>query len=1031
MHQRLFVGFALFCLAWLSVPAVDAEEIAIAEGDLRCVWKQGELSFGKRSAERPFLSGVQLGPDAAGATCRAERTIDPVWGQGQSLVIDDATGDRSLVLLFDSLPFVVVKRVIVNRGQQERTVVKDATLQGTVDVDLPPDALQTISTAGLLGADDHPGGYSFMAIGDPLSRRGVVCGWLTHARGTGIVFSDVLEGAAALRARIDYGDLRVGAGREVETETLLVGRFDDVRIGLEQYADAIASQLQICLPPQPSVYCTWYHGGASDAEQIARNTDFVQQRMVPYGFHVMQIDDRWQAGESKNGPRKDFSRVLPEGPYPDGMAGTATYIAAQGLVPGIWFMPFAGTWNDPYWADKQDLFYREGRSADNYIAETNGGQRPDYPPGEAPYVVRWGGTCLDMTNPKTQDYLRSIVNRIAKEWGYRYFKMDGLWTATGTRLQYVNSAYQDDDLGLPTRFNPALTPIEAYRRGLDIVRETAGQDVFLLGCCANQNMRSFGPAFGKVDAMRVGPDNGATPQGLVRGPLFSTRVFFLNKRVWYNDPDPVYVRESFPLHMAQTSVSWTALTGSLHSSSYSYYELPPERLDILCRSLPAHGLKTVRPVDYLEHDPARIWLLTDDRQGVRRDVIGLFNWDIGNSARIEYPLDRIGLDASKTYAGFDYWNNQYVPPLRDTLAADLLPGGCKIIALRPVCDHPQVLSTSRHVTQGIVDLSGERWDANAGTLSGHSQIVGGDDYELRVIVPTGENSWLIREASVSGDATVHCDQQGPAIRVRIGCPHSGGAAWTLHFERGPVAAREPAPVSGLRAAVDLDRVTVSWQPQNAYGYRVLRNGAVLAEQAETGYTDAQPPFGQSCTYAVQTKGWDGQWSTPATVVVEMPDELALPAVPPKPDVSCTELKPLKSATGFGTFGINRSCVGKPLALEGVVYADGLGVHAPSTVVYRIPQGATRFVATVGIDDEKRTDERSSIVFRVVGDVAEMGEEPEVLARSPVLRNNGHRVWHFDVGLHQRLREIQLVVEDAGDGRAADHADWVNAGFVME
>jgi len=45
-----------------------------------------------------------------------------------------------------------------------------------------------------------------------------------------------------------------------------------------------------------------------------------------------------------------------------------------------------------------------------------------------------------------------------------------------------------------------------------------------------------------------------------------------------------------------------------------------------------------------------------------------------------------------------------------------------------------------------------------------------------------------------------------------------------------------------------------------------------------------------------------------------------------------------------------------------------------------------------------------------------------------LRNTGRRVWHFDVPLDPRFRDIQLIVEDAGDGIAADHADWVNVGF---
>ena len=56
--------------------------------------------------------------------------------------------------------------------------------------------------------------------------------------------------------------------------------------------------------------------------------------------------------------------------------------------------------------------------------------------------------------------------------------------------------------------DPDKTNIEAFRSGLKLVREAAGKDVFLLGCCASQNMRSYGGAFGLVDAMRVGPDNG-------------------------------------------------------------------------------------------------------------------------------------------------------------------------------------------------------------------------------------------------------------------------------------------------------------------------------------------------------------------------------------------------------------------------------------------------------------------------------------------------------------------------------------------
>lgn len=777
-----------FFMVW-SLGLVDvAWSQSISNRTMEVRWNGDGLSLRRVDHETPFFMRGQLSHEDPVVGCRVETEKDPVWGEGRALRMEHSSGDTTRVVLYDDLPFVLFRRTLVGQSSGVRVVNKDPMASGEVALGASIDSLKTMGTAGLHGVDDHPGSYTFLVIGEPVSRRGVVCAWLTHDRGSGVVFSDQVDGQPRLAARVDYGDLRISSNTEATGETLVLGYFDDVREGLERYADALVRQLDVHLPEQPVVYCTWYHAGASDEERLKKNALFARDHLVPYGFHVMQIDDRWQDGVSRNGPRKDFSHARPDGPYPSGMKGAAEAIRRQGLVPGIWFMPFAGTWNDPYWADKQDLFYKEGRSPDNYIAKTNDDRRPDFPPGEAPYVARWGGTCLDMTNPKSREYLYGIVHRIAHDWGFGYFKMDGLWTGTGTRLQYVNSAYQDDDLGMTKRFDPSMTPIEAYRCGLDVVRKAAGPDVFFLGCCAPQNMRSFGPALGKVQAMRVGPDNGARPQGLVRGPLFATRVFFLNKRVWYNDPDPVYVRPSFPTEMAHTSVSWTALTGSLHSSSYSYYDLPPERLSILQRSLPAQPLKTVRPVDYLESDPASIWHLIDDRDPARKDVVGMFNWDVEQPKRVECTLDRLELPDAGEYVGFDFWADRFLFSVNDVLAAELPPGGCRIVALRPARDYPQVVSTSRHVTQGVVDLRDEAWDEDTNVLSGTSQVVGGDLYEIRVVAPTGPARWAVDKVTFggeSGDEQAEFAQEGAEVRIRIRTTSGGTVRWKAHFRREP------------------------------------------------------------------------------------------------------------------------------------------------------------------------------------------------------------------------------------------------------
>ena len=64
-----------------------------------------------------------------------------------------------------------------------------------------------------------------------------------------------------------------------------------------------------------------------------------------------------------------------------------------------------------------------------------------------PYDTAWGGTCLDMTHPGAQEYLRGIVRRLTQEWGYRYLKMDGLCTGAGVQQIYVNDAYKEDGIG--------------------------------------------------------------------------------------------------------------------------------------------------------------------------------------------------------------------------------------------------------------------------------------------------------------------------------------------------------------------------------------------------------------------------------------------------------------------------------------------------------------------------------------------------------------------------------------------------------
>lgn len=768
---RYAVLVLVLILSVLQVKAVEREagpKIAgqLENSHLHIAWDAVERVF--RLADRKGIVFARLRFEGQPGSVQYTNWRHDSLGTGRAIEVSLADGGTGRIILLPELPFVLLQKTLVNKQSKDRVVHHTRSFNLRLDLPESENELKALGTAGLTSPDGNPGSYAFLAVAGSKSRRGVVSGWLSHDRGSGVVFSKIENDSIVIEPQIDYGNLRIRGESKTDSEIFAVGFFDDARLGLEAYADAIAQYYRIQLGPILTGYCTWYsnpHGGASDETHIVELANAVAEKLKPYGFDFVQIDDKWQLGKRRNGPAKNFYTHHPKGPYPGGMKKTADAIRSVGLAPGIWFMPFAGDREDPFFQEHLDWFVK----------------RKD----GTPYWARWGGTSLDMTNPDTQVYVRSIVRRIAHDWGYSYFKMDGLWMGTATKLTYVNNKYVQDDIGAAVFQNPYKTHIEAYRDGLKLVREAAGRDVFFLGCNVSQNMRSFGGSFGLLDAMRIGPDNGTNWKSLCRGPWHGTNRYFLHGRVWYNDPDPIYVREKLPLAHARLLSSWVTLTGELNVFSEWLSGLPEDRVDLLRRTMPNHGLKP-RPVDLFENELSKIWLLTDTRRQPRRDVIGLFNWKEKEPDKIDYSLSWIGLPQAKRYVGYDYWADRFVPSFADRLQCTLEPGSCRILAVRAESDHPQLISTSRHITQGIVDVIEERWDADDLTLRGRSKIVGGDPYELRIVVPTNPK-YVLDDVTISpkqGDESISPQgkQDGSKLRIRIQLEKSQVVNWNARFK---------------------------------------------------------------------------------------------------------------------------------------------------------------------------------------------------------------------------------------------------------
>lgn len=931
-------------------------------------------------------------------------------GEGNGIEIVYPNGDRNTIGLYEGLLYVVFDSTRHNGTAEPQIINRVPLFSAEVDTGTDLSKVKTLGTGGLRSPAENPGSYAFLTFADPATRGGVVGGWLTHDRGSGVVFSPVANGAVRMQARVDFGRLRIKAGGDEGLETFLLGWFDDARLGLENYADQVAKIYQVKLPPKMAGLCTWYmekHAGACDEIHLPELASVAARELKPFGFEFIQLDDFWQEGAGGNGPRKNFTTHRPKGPYPSGMKAAAETISKFGLVPGIWFMPFAGNFKDPFFKDHQDWFVK---TADG-----------------KPYETVWGGTSLDMTNPDAQAFVKSIVQRLAHDWGFKFFKMDGFWTGSATKQVYVNDGYKEDGMGDAVFANPDKTNIEALRDGTKLVREAAGPGVFLLGCAITQNMRSFGGTFGLLDAMRVGPDTG----GNIGSP-WGSRLWFLNGRIWWNDPDCVYVRTEVSLDRARLNASWTNIADQLFYISDWLPEAPADRLDIVKRCMPAHGLP-VRPVDVFESDTAKIWLLTDTRHGLRRDVLGLYNWN-KTAGVISESVERIGLPAASEYVGFDFWANKFVSPFREKITATLPPESCRILSVRPMLTVPQLVSTSRHVTQGVVDVTKEAWDGQKAVLSGVSKVVGNNPYELRIVVPADAKSWrvtgmMVSPADEAAGVKAGFVQDGPKIRSTLTSATSRDVDWGVQFEPGEVTANPPPSVTQLKAEADFKGVTVSWSPDAADSYRVERKDGPVFETTSHFIKDPGVKLGTTYQYQVTALVWGGIASALASVEIT-PKAPEPPPTPPEPTVRLDELAAIEMKSGWGKQPMAGKAVsGAPLQINGKAYANGIGTHAPALSVYTIPAGATRFVAVVGVDDAVKDDARSSVVFQVFGDVNEMGEKPVLIAESPVLSDKTIRSWCFNLELNSRFKGLRLVVTDAGDGITADHADWVDTGFI--
>ncbi len=101
---------------------------------------------------------------------------------------------------------------------------------------------------------------------------------------------------------------------------------------------------------------------------------------------------------------------------------------------------------------------------------------------------------------------------------------------------------------------------------------------------------------------------------------------------------------------------------------------------------------------------------------------------------IQYETGSLGLNPDKKYYIYDFWNNHLVGILngRDRLSLPLEGQQALVYSVHEVEDHPQFISTNRHIMQGLMELSNVQWNQDRKEYSGKANVVAGETMEIMI-----------------------------------------------------------------------------------------------------------------------------------------------------------------------------------------------------------------------------------------------------------------------------------------------------------
>lgn len=495
----------------------------------------------------------------------------------------------------------------------------------------------------------------------------------------------------------------------------------------------------------PVGWMTWYSVQFDAGEStVLENARWQAAHLKEYGANTIWVDWEWYHSDFSGVGRLDTDIFHPDKRrYPNGLKHVADEIKKLGFVPALW----TGATNDP----TENEFVREH-------PETVLVNKPSW----------CGQYFMDLTHPL---YLKQFLSRAFQQildWGYKALKWDCLPIQIQLCDQYHDHFY-----------NPELSTEQAMLGAVEEARSVVGKDFYML-YCSGLTDRDVNIAAAGFDAARIGGDIFKWEDFVSQCVARVMKLYSLHNVVFLNDPDNVILRPKFNTYdQALSRLSFVSILGLPITFGDNLPDLPQDRVELLRRGIPS--LNT-HPMDIrtTAHDYRVVKVnLAINKRYEQWNVVDVFNLleepvevivDLHNDLHL--PLE------DGPYLVYDFWNKEYVGEVKNRFSSPLRSCSSKVFAVRKKLGHPQVLSTSRHISQGAVDIVNMSWDKSRKTLSGISKVVAGDSYEIVLYIPDDMRIF------VEGNDTLSPDFQDRGRNIWAIDLHpvvTGDMAWSVAF----------------------------------------------------------------------------------------------------------------------------------------------------------------------------------------------------------------------------------------------------------